>query len=260
MTTLDVFDMWQNTMSLCNVSQNGQIRPVTDFINWYNQVNVQIFHDKCAAFQLGQQMTDELSPFHKTVIVPCVTVAGRNYVVAPYPSDYEYLADLRIIRQKDERACGSLEKLPIIDGSGKAKMYTDPDYAQMAQVYAAMGLVEETVWVIDTQRWGKCLTHKKKGPTWDNPKSTQDGTGIKIAPMGVQAVVMDYFATPRNATFIYTISEQDIIIYNGAVSQQLQWTNVIKNEFLVELCKKYATFVGDQALYQQFNEDKKQLV
>lgn len=260
MTVLDVYDMWQTLMSLCNVQQNGQIRPTTDFINWYNAVNVEMFHAKCGAFQLGQQITDETNPFHKTIIVPCANVAGRNYVVAAYPADYEYLIDLRVIRQKDERACGSLEKFPIIDGNGKAKMYTDPDYAAMAQQYAAMGLVEEQLQVIDSQRFGSCLTHPTKGPTWDEPKATQDGTGIKIAPMGVQAVVLDYFATPVNATFAFTISAQDIVIYNAGGSTQLQWTNVVKNEFLNELGKKYASYIGDMQLYQQFNENKKQLV
>jgi hypothetical protein len=260
MTVLDVYDMWQSLMSLCNVQQNGQIRPVTDFLSWYNTVNVKLFREKCGAFQLGQQVTDETSPFHKTVIVPCTAVTGRNYTVAAYPADYEYLIDVRIIRQKEDGACGSLEKFPIIDGTGKTKLYTDSDYAAMAQQYAAMGLIENLVWVIDSQRFGACLSHSTKAPTWDEPKATQDGTGIKVAPLGVQAIVLDYFATPQNATFNYTISSEDIVIYVPSGSQQLQWTNVIKDEFLLNLGLKYAKYIGDMALYQQFEADLKNMV
>lgn len=256
---IDIYDMWLNTMSLCNVQQNGQIRPVSDFQAWYNEVNVLLFHAKAGKFQLGQQVTDELSPFHTTVIVPVTKVQGRNYGVIPYPADYEYLVDLRVIRQKTEAVCGSLENLPIIDSGGKTIKYTDPDFAQMVQAYAGMGLVEETINVVDSQRFGSCLAHPIKGPTWDSPKASQDGSGMKIAPVGVQAVVLDYFRTPASAIFGYTISNQDIVIYDSLTSTQLEWTNVIKNEFLVELVKKYASAVGNTELYQQYDNNKKQL-
>jgi hypothetical protein len=258
MTQINIYDMWLNTMSLCNVQQNGQIRPASDFQGWYNDVSVELFHKKVAEYQLGQQVTDELNPFHKTVIVPVASVPGRNYGVAILPADYENLIDIRIIRQKSEYVCGSIEKLPIIDGKGKSVMYTDPDYAAMVQQYAGMGLVEKTVYVLDSQRWGSCLEHPDKGPSYDNPKATQDGTGFKIAPVGVQAIVLDYFSTPTNAVFAYTISAQDIVIYNAAGSTQLQWTNIIKNEFLNELVKKYAAAIGNMELYQQYDNNKKQ--
>lgn len=258
MTIIDVYDIWQKLMSLCNVSQNGQIRPVTDFQGWYNSANSEMFHDKVAKFQLGQQVTDELSPFLTSAIVSVTMVTGRNYGVIAYPSNYENLADLRIMRQKDEAICGSIEKLPIIDTGGKTQRYTDPDYAELIQQYAGMGLVEETVNVVDTQNWGDCLKHQSKGPTYDNPKATQDASGIKIAPKGIQAVVLDYFHTPRKAIFAYTIAN-DIVIYNSGGSTQLEWTNIIENEFLFRLAMKYATAIGDSNLYQQFDNSLKQL-
>lgn len=251
--TLDVFDIWQKLMSLCNVQQGGQIRPQTDFQNWYNAVNTMLFHAKCSKFQLGQQVTDELSPFLTTKAV--LVTAG--YVVLP--ADYAYLADVRIIRQKDENVCNSLQQLPIIDGTGKSRKFVDPDYAKMVQAYAGMNLVEKTVNVIDNQQWGDCLNHARKGPTWNNPKATQNEGGFKIAPVGIQAVVLDYFHTPRNAIFAYTVGSGDIVQYNSAGSTQLEWTSVIENEFLAELQKKYAAAVGDMGLYQQADNDKKML-
>jgi len=260
MTVIDIYDIWQKLMSYCNVQQNGQIRPQTDFQNWYNAVNTEMFHAKAAKYQLGQQVTDELSPFHDSVIVNVTMQAGKNYGIIPYPANYEYLVDLRIIRQKDEAECGSLEQLPIIDSGGKTQSFTDPDYAQLVQQYAGMGLVEETVNVVDNQQWGACLSHPMKGPSWDSPKSTQDGSGIKIAPKGIQAVVLDYFHTPRKAVFAYTISAGDIVIYNAGGSTQLEWTGVIENEFLVRLAMKYASAIGDMQLYQQYDNSLKQLL
>ena len=256
--TLDVYDMWQSTMSLCNVQQGGQIRPVSDFLSWYNSVNVEMFHAKAGKYQLGQMVTDELNPFHVTVIVPVTPVPGRNYGVAVLPSDYEYLIDLRIMRQREENVCESVGDYPIIDLNGKSVKYMDPDYAEMMQQYASMSVAEETINVVDGQRWGACLTSRTKGPSWKKPKAVQEKSGFNIAPKGVQAVVLDYFKTPKNATFDYTVSN-DIVIYNPITSQQLEWTNVIKNEFLAELVKKYASFVGDTALYQQYDNNKKQL-
>ncbi len=258
--TLDIFDMWQNTMSLCNVQQGGQIRPVTDFQNWYNEVNVEMFHAKVAKYQLDQQLTDEINPFHKTVIINVTKVSGRNYGVMPLPADYENFIDLRVIQQKSEYACNSIDRFPIIDANGKGVPYTDPDYAQMIQQYAGMGVAEETVYVVDSQRFGSCLNHPTDGPTPTEPKATQDGTGMKIAPAGIQAVVLDYFTTPTSAVFAYTIGAGDIVQYNSLGSTQLQWTNVIKNEFLIRLVMKYASFVGDNALYQQYENKLKLLI
>lgn len=254
MTVINIYDIWQKLMSLCNVQQNGQIRPQTDFQNWYNTVNTEMFHAKAAKFQLGQQVTDELSPFLSTVICPVI----NGYV--QLPADYEYIADLRIIRQKAETTCSPLGKFPVIDGKGNSVMYTDPDYAKMIQQYASMGVVERSVTIIDNQRWAACLDHARKGPTWDNPKATQNENGFKIAPKMVQGIVMDYFHTPQNAVFAYTISAQDIVIYNSAGSTQLEWTNVIENEFLTRLAMKYASAIGDNALYSQFENNLKLLV
>jgi hypothetical protein len=213
-----------------------------------------MFHAKAAKFQLGQQVTDELSPFLSSVICPVI----NGYV--QLPADYEYIADLRIIRQRDESTCKPLGKLPIIDGNGESVKFTDPDYAKMIQQYASMGVVQKSVTIIDNQRWASCLEHPRKGPTFDNPKATQNENGFAIAPSMVQGVVMDYFHTPRNAVFAYTISAADIVIYSPGGSTQLEWTNVIQNEFLIRLGMKYAKFVGETTLYQQFENDLKNLV
>lgn len=254
MTVIDEYTTWLQLMSLCNVQQNGQIRPQTDFQNWYNNVNTEMFHAKAAKFQLGQQVTDELSPFLSTAICPVV----NGYV--QLPADYEYVTDMRIIRQKDEQTCKPLGKFPIIDGTGKSVMFTDPDYAKMIQQYACMGVVQKSVTIIDNQRWASCLNHETKGPTMDEPKATQNKGGFNIAPSVVQGVVLDYFHTPRNAVFAYTISVQDIVIYNPGGSIQLEWTNVVQNEFLFRLGMKYAASIGDADLYKQFENDLKNLI
>lgn len=260
MTVLDIFDIWQKLMSLCNVQQNGQIRPQTDFQNWYNTVNTEMFKHKVAKFQLGQQVTDELSPFHSTVIISTSAVPGRNYVVAPYPANYENLISIRIIRQKIEAKCEELQPWPLIDGNGKSTMHEDSDYAQFAQQFANMGLVEDEVYVADADKWGSCLNHRTKGPSWQKPKATQDSAGIKVAPKGVQGIVMDYFHTPRKALFSYAIGVGDVPNYLPGSSIQLEWTSVVENEVLTRLGMKYAAAIGDMQLYQQFENELKILL
>ncbi len=260
MSTLDIFDIWQKLMSLCNVQQNGQIRPQTDFQNWYNTVNTEMFKAKIAKFQLNQQITDELSPFHTTAIINTTPVSGRNYMVIPLPSDYQYLIDVRAVRQKDEAKCDDIGQFPIIDGKGVFHTTDDPDYAVMIQQYAGMGIMEKTVSIIEAAKWGGCLNHPTKSPSWTDPKATQDKDGIKIAPKGVTAAVLDYFHTPRSAVFAYTIVTGDIVQYNSAGSTQLEWTSVVENEFLVRLGMKYAASIGDNTLYAQFDNQLKLLV
>ena len=260
MTTLDIFDMWQSTMSEVNVQQGGQIRPQIDFQNWYNAINQEIFHEWCANVELNQQNTDELSVFLTPVNVVVTPRPGSPYDFIALPPNYEYFSNMKIIRQKDENTCCFKEGLPIIDGSGKCRQYEDPDFAEMRQSVAGSGLITKLVVKVDTQRWDSCLEHPTKGPTFDNPKVVQVQGGFYIAPKGIQGVILEYYQTPQNALFAYTIVSGDVIIYNLGGSTQLQWSNVLKNEFLTRLKKKYGIYVREGEVYQAANEDKKQLV
>lgn len=259
MTLIDIFKIYQALSSEVNVQQGGQIRPVEDFERWYNAVSLELFREKVAIATLNQQNDDDLSPFRVSVNIVVQQIAGQRFGRIAYPADYEAFSDLRMLRSKDENKCGCDTTLPIIDGSGKCLKVIDEDYAAMAAKYAATNLIETTVNKVDNSRWGSCLEHATKGPTFDKPKATQYKDGISIAPAGLSVVVLDYYRTPRSAVFAYTIGAGDIIIYDAANSIQLEWSAGLTNEFLTRLRKKYGVHVGDEKNYQMADNDKKEV-
>ncbi len=260
MTPIDIGDLWYTFLTLVNVSQNGQVPP-TVFQNWVNSLSVELFREYFNSYELVQQASDELKiPFLQTALISPVAQSYGNYSIIPNPVNYEYFSRMSILRQKDENKCKCGEALPEIDESGKCYGYNDPDIVAMRQKFAANNLVLKPVQLIDNQRWDSCEEHDTKGPTWDAPKITQTAGGFKISPAGVQKVLLDFLATPGDCIFVYTISVDDILIYNKAGSTQLQWSNILKEVFLTRLQKKYGIYVNSGEIYQMGNEDKKQTV
>lgn len=259
MTILDLFDIYLKVCSLANVQQGGQYRP-QDFILDYNSVSNELFLSEIAMFQLNQIASDQLTIFLKTVNINVVSQPGKTYDLVLKPSDYEYLANLRVLRQKEEYISGYDTKYPIIDGSGNCTQVDDPDYAQMVANFAGNELIELRVDIIDNAKWQSALDSVRKGPTYDAPKGTQFDGGFKIAPKGLSSVVLDYFRTPRKAVFAYTIGAGDIIVYDPVASVQLEWTNTMENEFITRLLKKYAIRVRSGEVYQMGQNEQNQLV
>lgn len=251
MTTLDIYALWQAVMSEVNVQQNGQIRPVTDFTAWLNKTNDKMFRDRVASDELAQLYADDLVPFKKRVNVSVIAQSGMPYDLVPYPDDYEFFANMFILRQKDGTTCACDKTLPLYESKdGKCQQVVDPDYAAMEARYLGMNLTEVTVTKVDTGRWGSCLEHDTEGPTYDKPKTTQNSTGLFIAPKGLTTVVLDYYRTPRPAIFGYTISSQDIVIYDPLTSVQLEWSNTLQGQFIDEMKKIYSIRVNDTSTYQ----------
>ena len=251
MTALNIYDLWQTLLTEVNVSQNGQIPPTT-FQNWVNEVNVEMFRDKFSSYELIQQVNDEIKlPFLTTVSIPVV----GGYIA--YPANYEYFSSAKIIRQKDIQKCINQDPLPEINTDGKCAKYTDPDYAAMAVKFATDNLITNEVQLIDNQRWTAALGHATKCPTYDNPKITQYSGGFKVAPTGIQLAILDYLHTPRAAVFGYTISVDDILIYSAGSSTQLEWSNILKSEFIARLAKKYAKYIQSAEVFQMSENERK---
>lgn len=251
MTTINIYDLWQALMSEVNVQQNGQIRPVADFIPWLNKISDKLFRDRVATDELSQLYADDLKPFKMRANVSVVAQPGKPYDLVPYPTDYESFANMLILRQKDTSVCACDTSAPVYEskGGGKCEKVVDLDYAAMEARYLGMNLTEVTVEKIDTQRWGSCLGHITKQPTYKNPKTTQDSTGLFIAPKGLTTVVMDYYRAPVDGVFGYVIGAGDIVIYDPGTSIQLEWSKTMKDQFMTELKKIYAIHVGDSGTY-----------
>lgn len=260
MTPINIFDIYQKIMAEVNVQQGGQIRPQVDFENWYNSTSSEIFHEMIAQIELNQQVDDQLSVFLQSANMVVTPMQGLPYDMIALPADYECFANMKIIRQKGTSDCFFKDGIQIIDGNGKCKPYSDPDFNAMKANFAGSNLITSVVTKVDTQRWDSCLGHATKGPTYDAPKVMQVQGGFYIAPKGIQAVILEYYKTPRRAVFGYTIGTGDTVIYQSGSSVQLEWSNILENEFLTRLKKKYGIYVQDQFIYQGANEDKKELV
>lgn len=247
MTTINVYQTWQQLLQVVNVQQNGQIPP-TVFLGWYNETSLWLFKRLAEEYQLSQIMSDLLSPYAKYVNVMTTTASGQNFSIAPYPADYEYFLSAAILRQAEEDTCFCNKDYPLINGNGQSVPYTDPDIAQMKVNFAGANVEERQINLIDTQRWASCLNHYTKKPIWDNPKMTQFQGGFKVAPKGITSLLLYYLQTPTQAIFNYTVSSQDILIYQPVGSTQLQWSVQVLNIFLGNLVIKYGLYIDDPTI------------
>ena len=249
MTPINNYDTWLKLQQRVNVQQNGQIPPSV-FNGWYNEVSLILFKKYAENFQTNQIMSDLMSPFERYVNVLISSVTGQNWGLAKYPPDYEYFINSAILRQKEEDTCFCNKDFPIIDGNGKSQKYTDPDFAQMRVNFAGANVEEEVINLVDASRWSACLNHHTKGPTYNSPKMTQFQSGFKVAPKGITSIVLAYWKTPQPSIFNYTISAQDILIYDPLTSQQLEWSEQAQPLFLDEMEKMYAMYVNEGSIFQ----------
>lgn len=260
MQPVNLFVLYTALLSEVNVQQGGQIRPVMDFIYWLNAISLELFREKVAQAEINQQNDDDLSPFLLSINIVVKQSSDAQQGLAPYPVDYAGFSNMRILRPKGSETCCCKKDTPFVTDKGKCIPVVDPDYAAMEAKFAGANLAQFTLNKIDNQKWGSCLEHPTKGPTFDYPKASQYQDGFHIAPAGISVVVLDYFRLPRNAVFAYTLGPQDNIQYDAANSVQLEWTADLQNEFLTRLKKKYAVHVRDTETYQMAIEDKKQLI
>lgn len=261
MTVVNLFVIYQALLSEVNVQQSGQIRPVEDFTRWLNTVSLDMFREYTADAEITQINADTLAPFRKSVNIQVQQISGNRFGYILNPIDYEAYSSMRILRQKGTDTCAMDKTQPFITDKGKCLQVVDQDYAAMEQKYAGTNLVESTINLVDNQRWGSCLDHITKGPTFNKPKATQTNGGFFVAPAGLSVVVLDYYKTPTPYIFDYTIDPvTDIIIYNPAASQQSEWSEGMQNEILTRLRKKYGVHVGDEKQYGFAQNDKKELI
>lgn len=256
MQKLDTYLLWQSLMSEMNVQQNGQIRPVSDFLAWLNKISYKIFRERVATDELSQLYADDLSPFRKTINVRVQRLDGQPFDFIQVPSDYESFANAKVIRQLGSNECICDPQIDTYE-NGRCVPVIDEQYAEMKKNFLSMHLTEIVVTKIDVSRWPSCLAHPYKGPTMENPKITQTANGFYIAPKGISSIVLDYYRTPAAATFNYTYGTDDIVIYNAATSTPLEWSNTMFDVFMTELRKIYAAHIGDGEIYQMTAADSK---
>ena len=259
--TINIFDLWISLRNNVNTQQGGFIKPQTNFIQWVNDISMELFREKIAQWQKNQQITDELIPFLKTVNVTLSPQPGKNYDIAAYPDDYGYFSSARILVNTDTK-CGcalSPETIPLVNGKdGKCTTYEDPEYKEIAARNAGADLCELAITNVDNQRWSSACDSSFKRPAYNAPIITQFGGGIKVAPRNLGIIILDYFKAPRKAVFAYTLGAEDNIIYDANASIQLEWPETVKGEFLARLQKRYGMYVREDSVYN-WSEQERQI-
>lgn len=253
MTKMDLFDEYQKLITTVNSAQGGFVRPQANYQNWMNAINTELFRDMFSTYEKVQQASDELKlPFLKSINAVVTSIPGSPFDIIPYPANYEYFSDCRILTRKDGIACpqSNCDFMSGTDKNGHGVHYRwdDPDYAEIRARAEQQQLTELRVELIDNQYWSAVLRHVTKGPTRRRPYITQFDGGFKIAPAGIGVVVLDYLRTPGKALFAYTPGPGDTVIYDKPNSVQLEWSSIVENEFLSRLAMKYGLYTRDESV------------
>lgn len=236
------FSIWLDFQSDNNTSQNGFIRPESDFIRILNDVSIALWNKWTGKAEKSQEEKDKLFPYLKSKNI-VVSSLGRYDGFAKKPPDYGRFASARIVVHKD---------LTLPDKSidnGKCEGWKTQE--EITEEYYN-NIKEFRVTQVDNQRWGAFTEHLTKGPTLSKPGITQINDGFKVAPRKVSVIALDYYVEPTPATFKYTIApgnpqtgSGDQVIYDPT-SIPLQWPEQMRKEILEELRKWYSMYTRDQ--------------
>lgn len=239
---IDTFDLWEELCQTVNTHQNGMIKPNRQFIKWVNAISIQLFEEKFAgAWQRNQKITDDLAnPFLKSFPVKVKDINNPTFDLIEYPADYGHISSVRFYHKGDFKPV-EVQCEKIADNDYK---YTLPNE-----------VTEQPIPYVDNNRWGAIARHKNKKPAFSRPYATQYEGGFKLMPKGVPYVIIDYFRRPVSATFLYTLGAEDQIIYNPA-SVKLEWSDLVRNEFITRLKEKFGLFTQQPLIMQSAAQEK----
>lgn len=250
---ITTYSLYQDLTSYVNTYQGGFFRPQTDFLSAVNNISKDIWREKVAQAEKAQEFVDDLLPFLKGKNMKVIQQQSYYGTFKP-PTGYGRFAGARILLNNDK------ETIPDknIDQGKCDNVKSDLERTQ--EYYES--LEERLVEKINSQRWTAVCTHRRKAPTFENPKITQVDEGFRVAPRTVSVVVLYYYVEPENAEFKYTISpgniqtgSGDMMIYDPS-SKPLQWAENMRNEFLVRLGERYGLFTRDGFVSQISNQQR----
>lgn len=272
---IDIFELYQQFNGSVNSHQGGFVPPRI-FTEWVQEINILAYNERIEEFQKTQQKSDQITPFLDSINVVVSNVAGATWdLVAkpqnlkngtPYP--YENYGSARIIKINGESVgCKGLKEFcdgKEVTGSGKIKRYVDPDELEKTILDAGKNNCEIGIELVDNNRWGAICTHPRKKLTCANPKMTQYSGGFKISPKGcATSIIMDFFRMPVKPVYNFIVinpqQENEYFQYVAAGSVHLEWSPQLIPYFISKLMDKFATFVGDNAMWNQAKANQKQI-
>jgi hypothetical protein len=274
---IDVFQLWEKWIGNVNTHQGGHVKPERNFLNWCNDISFSLFETKFASsWEKSQKVDDDLAkPFLKTK-----NIEVKNGI-AKYPEDYAHFSAARVSFRKSDGAIGFRPGVPFIDCNGNElpekscpKFISEEVYEIIQSQQSAEKpkdieeaeadeFGEKNIDKVDSGRWGAIMDHRFSRPTLNNPAITQGEGGWKVAPAGVKNIIVDYLRKPMLATFNYKVVPGDIVTgqgdniqYDPNGSKPLEWDELIVNEFLNLLEKKYGKFIREEFIWQTSESDR----
>jgi hypothetical protein len=251
---IDLFYLYNAFKALVNTFQGGNYPPTSVFTPTVNDISKHLWNKYTNEAEKSQEARDNLAWALRTKNI-IVQASNTFYGIALPPQDYGRFAAAKVLLANSNDTLPSLE----VDGGKCYKGGTLVDLRSPKQIADDYydNVVEATVENIDTQRWGACLQHVIKKPTFEAPKMTQVNGQFKVAPRNVSVLVLYYYVKPTDATFVYKAAppnvqtgDGDYLIYDAVNSVPLQWSENVAPEFLMELGERFGLYTRDQFLTQ----------
>ncbi len=262
MRMMDLFDLYNNSLADVNSQQGGCLRPYSNFNQWLKNISTDLFNEKFSNAEQSQKNDDQLNQaFLVSTNVVVTEQPGKNYDTISLPSNYGYFSSLRVFLAEEEGGCGCLcSDKPILDNdSGKCLAFEDPIFKEIRERFKGQHANEAPAQKLDNARWGAAADHKLLKPTMQKPAVTQINGLIKIVPRGLGIVILDYFRLPAIPLFAYTtVPGSDAILYDLANSNQLDWPDLVQNEILARVKKKYASATRNPQQYSEAEAERQQ--
>ena len=250
---IDTFDLYRSLQANVNPSQSGHIRPQENFIRWVNAIQEELFEELVRKVGVNRTIDEKLSPFLVSANITVPDSPGQPFDRIQKPTDFRYFASASFVTPTDgvdnAGGCGCKE-FPVISGHTGEIRYQDEDDQELKMISAGSTDRSYPISLVDTQRWAAVNSHIRKGPTLKAPKMAEYNSYFELAPRRLGIIVMNYYRSPKPATFSYTLGPNDQIIYNEAGSEKLEWSRAMIPEFLARLAIRYGIYVKEDLAYQ----------
>lgn len=255
---ISIQKLYEDCLGSLNTHQGGHIRPRT-FVEWVNDIQIEIYNDLVADFQINQSISDKLFPFLKSTNVLLTNNSNSPFDIIKYPADYQNFSSARIIK-KGGISCGCKSN-ESINSNGEVVdnttcKFVDEDELDQLRFKNDKDNCELPIQLVDNDKWSAICSHKTKMPTERSPKITQFSGGFKISPKGcASAIVLDYFRLPIRPIFNFTVinpnQEGEYYQYEPSGSVDLEWSEKLIPEFLSKLQTKYSIFTSNNDMFSQ---------
>ena len=257
---IDLFSLYQKLCGTYNTQQGGHAK-IRNFVDWVNDISIEMYTEYIANDGKDQQSEDYLMPFSRSVNIMVSNVAGAAHDIIKRPGNYENWRSMRMLYDGSGNACLCVDK-PVLDGKTACEIpYHDIDEEILSKMKAESDLTEIQIIKVPNQNWGSVTNHRTLKPSRQRPRTTQQNDGFFIAPKGLGIIILDYYVKPKLGTFAYTIANpgaiDEYLNYDAPNSQKLEWSETLTNEFLNRLGRKYGKFIREQFLVSTSEEDIK---